>query len=260
MSAQLKISTLNQTLVLTISNPEYRNALGPEIYKAGIEALNMAASSSAIQSIIITGEGTIFCAGGNLQRLLNNRDSPPEVQSQSIEELNNWMDTIRSFPKPVIASVEGAAAGAGFSLALMCDFVVAASDAVFVMAYSNIALSPDGGGSWSLGKHLPRQLASQILMVGEKVSAQQLHQWGFVNSITDPGQALTQALELAERLNQRASNSLASIKQLLNLSQELHLNQHLRQEQDHFVKNLHHPNSGIGIKAFLNKNKASYTK
>ena len=173
----------------------------------------MAASSSAIQSIIITGEGTIFCAGGNLQRLLNNRDSPPEVQSQSIDELNNWMDTIRSFPKPVIASVEGAAAGAGFSLALMCDFVVAASDAVFVMAYSNIALSPDGGGSWSLGKHLPRQLASQILMVGEKVSAQQLHQWGFVNSITDPGQALTQALELAERLNQRASNSLASIKE-----------------------------------------------
>ena len=213
MSAQLKISTLNQTLVLTISNPEYRNALGPKIYKAGIEALNMAASSSAIQSIIITGEGTIFCAGGNLQRLLNNRDSPPEVQSQSIDELNNWMDTIRSFPKPVIASVEGAAAGAGFSLALMCDFVVAASDAVFVMAYSNIALSPDGGGSWSLGKHLPRQLASQILMVGEKVSAQQLHQWGFVNSITDPGQALTQALELAERLNQRASNSLASIKE-----------------------------------------------
>ena len=98
-------------------------------------------------------------------------------------------------------------------MALMCDFVVAASDAVFVMAYSNIALSPDGGGSWSLGKHLPRQLASQILMVGEKVSAQQLHQWGFVNSITDPGQALTQALELAERLNQRASNSLASIKE-----------------------------------------------
>ena len=213
MSAQLKITTIDQTLVLTISNPEYRNALGPKIYKAGIEALNMAASSSAIQSIIITGEGTIFCAGGNLQRLLNNRNSPPEVQSQSIDELNNWMDTIRSFPKPVIASVEGAAAGAGFSLALMCDFVVAASDAVFVMAYSNIALSPDGGGSWSLGKHLPRQLASQILMVGEKVSAQQLHQWGFVNSITDPGQALTQALELAERLNQRASNSLASIKE-----------------------------------------------
>jgi len=142
----------------------------------------------------------------------------------------------------------------------MCDFVVAASDAVFVMAYSNIALSPDGSGSWSLGKHLPRQLASQILMVGEKVSAQQLHQWGFVNSITDPGQALTQALGLVERLNQRASNSLASIKELLNLSQELHLNQHLRQEQDHFVKNLHHLNSGIGIKALLNKNKASFIK
>ena len=98
MSAQLKISTLNQTLVLTISNPEYRNALGPEIYKAGIEALNMAASSSAIQSIIITGEGTIFCAGGNLQRLLNNRNSPPEVQSKSIDGL------LRSSPHTAVSS------------------------------------------------------------------------------------------------------------------------------------------------------------
>ena len=260
MSAQLKITTIDQTLVLTISNPEYRNALGPEIYLAGIEALNMAASSSDIQTVIITGEGSIFCAGGNLQRLLNNRNSPPEVQSKSIDGLNHWMKKIRSLPKPVIASVEGAAAGAGFSLALMCDFVVASSDAVFVMAYSNIALSPDGGGSWSLSKNLPRQLASQILMLGEKVSSQQLHQWGFVNSITDPGQALTKSIDLAERLNQRASNSLASIKKLLNVSEELHLNQHLIQERDDFVKNLHHPNSGIGIQAFLNKKKARYIK
>ena len=88
--------------------------MGPKIYKAGIEVLNMAASSCDIKSIIITGEGSIFCADGNLQRLLDNRDSPPEVQSQSIDGLNNWMDTIRSFPKPVIASVEGAAAGGRF--------------------------------------------------------------------------------------------------------------------------------------------------
>ncbi len=258
MSAQLKSSTFDQTLILTISNPESRNALGPEICGAGIEALNVAESSRDIHSVIITGEGSSFCSGGNLQRLLGNREKAPEVQSQSIDGLHNWMEVIRSFPKPVIASVEGAAAGAGFSLALMCDFVVAASDAVFVMAYSNIALSPDGGGSWSLGKQLPRQLSSQILMLGEKVSAQQLHKWGVINSITDPGQAFNKALELAERLNQRAPNSLASIKELLNESQELHLNQHLRQERDQFVKNLHHPNSGIGIQAFFDKTKPNY--
>jgi enoyl-CoA hydratase/carnithine racemase len=95
-------------------------------------------------------------------------------------------------------------------------------------------------------------------MLGEKVSAQQLHKWGVINSITDPGQAFNKALELAERLNQRAPNSLASIKELLNESQELHLNQHLRQERDQFVKNLHHPNSGIGIQAFFDKTKPNY--
>ena len=93
------------------------------------------------------------------------------MQAQSIEGLHSWIEAIRTFPKPVIAAVEGAAAGAGFSLALACDFIVAADDAVFVMAYSNVALSPDGGASWSLSQALPRQLVSELLMGGERIGA-----------------------------------------------------------------------------------------
>src|SRR5665647_2873456 len=130
MTAELKRSSEGQTLVLTLSNPEHRNALGPEIY------------------------------------------------TESIEALHNWIEVIRTFPKPVIAAVEGAAAGAGFSLALACDFIVAADNAVFVMAYSNIALSPDGGASWSLTRALPRQLVTELLMCGERISAQRLHNLG----------------------------------------------------------------------------------
>ena len=144
MSEQLKSTSQGQTLILTLSNPTLRNALGPQIYAAGVEALSVAESNPEIRSVIITGEGANFCAGGNLQRLLGNRELPREVQAQSIEGLHNWMEAIRTYPKPIIAAVEGAAAGAGFSLALMCDMVVAARDSVFVMAYSNIALSPDG--------------------------------------------------------------------------------------------------------------------
>jgi len=166
MTGQLKSAVLGQTLVLTLSNPALRNALGPEIYAAGIEALNAAESNPEIRSVILTGEGTQFCAGGNLQRLLANRQQLPEVQAQSIDGLHTWMEAIRTFPKPVLAAVEGAAAGAGFSLVLMCDLVVAASDSIFVMAYSSIALSPDGGGSWSLTRAMPRQLASELLLLG----------------------------------------------------------------------------------------------
>ena len=143
MTAQLKSTSHGQTLILTLSDPAMRNALGPDMYAAGIEALNVAETNPEIRSVIITGEGSHFCAGGNLQRLQSNREKPREAQAQSIEGLHSWMEAIRTCPKPVIAAVEGAAAGAGFSLALMCDMIVAARDSIFVMAYSSIALSPD---------------------------------------------------------------------------------------------------------------------
>ncbi len=140
MTAQLKSHSVGQTLVLTLSNPEHRNALGPEIYSAGVEALNVAESNPDVRSVVLTGEGAHFSAGGNLNRLLANRAQAPEHQAQSIEGLHSWVEAIRTFPKPVIAAVEGAAAGAGFSLALACDFLLAAQDSVFVMAYSSVGV------------------------------------------------------------------------------------------------------------------------
>ena len=258
MPAQLLSTSEGATLILTLSNPEYRNALGPEIDAAGVEALSVAETSSEIKSVIITGEGEVFCAGGNLQRLIKNRQQPPEHQAQSIEGLHNLIETIRTFPKPVIAAVEGPAAGAGFSLALACDMIVAARNSVFVMAYSNIALSPDGGGSWSLSRSLPRQLATEILMMGERIHAERLHQLGVVNKLSEPGQALGTALTLANLLNHKAHNALASIKELINEADAASLNHQLGLERNHFVKNLHHVNAGIGISAFLNKEKPRY--
>ena len=258
MTAQLLSTSEGQTLVLTLSNPEFRNALGPEIYAAGVEALSVAESSADVRSVVITGANGIFSAGGNLQRLQNNRQLPPEHQAQSIEGLHNWIEAIRTFPKPVIAAVEGPAAGAGFSLALACDLIVAARNSVFVMAYSSIALSPDGGGSWSLSRAVPRQLATELLMCGERIGAERLQQLGVVNRLADAGQALQDALQLSELLNARAPNALSSIKELLADADDSSLNVQLARERDHFVKNLHHPNAGIGIGAFLNKKNPKY--
>jgi enoyl-CoA hydratase/carnithine racemase len=258
MAGALKSTSEGSTLILTISNPEFKNALGPEIYAAGTEALNAAENNSEIRSVVITGDGSVFCAGGNLQRLQANRREAADVQAQSIEGLHNWIDSIRTYPKPVIAAVEGAAAGAGFSLALACDFVVAADNAVFVMSYSTVALSPDGGGSWSLARALPRALASELLMCGERISAQRLHDLGLVNRVSAAGGALTEALRLAGQLNARAPNALASIKELINEAPVNTLSQQLSSERDHFVRNLHHSNGGEGISAFLEKRTPTY--
>lgn len=258
MAGSLKSTSNGSTLILTLSNPEYKNALGPEIYAAGVEALNAAENNPEVRSVVLTGEGQVFCAGGNLQRLQLNRHHPVEVQAQSIDGLHSWIDSLRTFPKPVIAAVEGAAAGAGFSLALACDFVVAADNAIFVMAYSNVALSPDGGGSWSLSRALPRQLVAELLMCGERISAEKLQRYGLVNRVTSPGGALAEALALADNLNARAPNVLESIKELINEAPANTLDKQLNNERDHFVKNLHHVNGGEGIEAFLQKRQPHY--
>jgi enoyl-CoA hydratase/carnithine racemase len=258
MAGALKSTSEGSTLILTLSNPEHRNALGPEIYAAGVEALNAAENNSEIRSVVITGEGNTFCAGADLLRLQANRQKPAEVQAQSIEALHSWVDSIRTFPKPVIAAVEGAAAGAGFSLALACDFVVAAENAVFVMAHSTVGLSPDGGGSWALARALPRTVVARLLMLGERIPAAQLHALGLVHGLVPVANALSAALQLAERLNERAPNVLASIKDLLNDAQAHTLIEQLASERDHFVKNLHHRNAGEGIEAFLQKRKPRF--
>ena len=158
----------------------------------------------------------------------------------------------------MIAAVEGAAAGAGFSLALACDFCVAADNAVFVMSYSTVALSPDGGGSWALARSLPRQLASELLMGGERISAQRLYDFGLVNRVSSAGSALLEALKVAERLNARAPNVLASLKELMNEAPGNTLSQQLASERDHFLRNLYHSNAGEGIDAFLQKRTPQY--
>ena len=244
MPEQLKSSSQGHTLILTLSNPDARNALGPDIYVAGVEALNVAADHPDIRSVVITGEGEHFSGGGNLQRLLSNREKDPEHQARSINAFHAWMECLQTFPKPVIAAVEGAAAGAGFSLVLACDLVVASRQSVFSLAYSNIALSPDGGSSWQLSRKAPRTLATH----------------GRVNELCEPGQALNTALALAERLNARAGNALASVKELLNSAETNSLSAQLDAERDHFVRNLHHPNAGIGIQAFLHKTTPQYDK
>lgn len=258
MGAELKSTSHGQTLVLTLSNPGHRNALGPEVYAAGVEALSAAESSPDVRSVVITGAGSMFCAGGDLQRLLANREQPPEVQAQSIEGLHSWMEAIRTCPKPVIAAVEGAAAGAGFSLALACDFIVSADNAVFVMAYSNVALSPDGGATWNLARALPRQLVNELLMCGERITPARLHALGVVNRLTAAGGAFDAALELAGKLNERAPNVLASLKELLADAAGSSFSTQLATEREHFVRNLHHPNGGAGIAAFLAKQPPRY--
>ena len=258
MSAELLTSRVERTLVLTLSNPEMRNALALEMYPALLSGLQQAESESEILSVIITGANGTFCAGGNLNRLKANREQPQSVQEASIDQLHHMINAVIACSKPVIAAVEGAAAGAGYSLALACDMLVAADDAQFVMAYVKVGLSPDGGGSWQLLHQLPREAAMEQLLTGEALKAPRLHQLGVVNRLAEKGHALADALALCRRFEKLSPYAVAAAKRLARGATERSITTHMELEKKSFVDCLHGPEAGEAITAFFEKRNARF--
>jgi enoyl-CoA hydratase/carnithine racemase len=253
MPSELLTQRHGATLVLTLSDPATRNTLSPQAGAAGVEALNTAESSDEIRCVVLRGDGAHFCSGGNLQRLAHTRTIGPDEQRQSIEHFHGFVEALRSFPKPVIAAVEGYAAGGGFSLALACDLIVAAEDARFVMSYAKVGLSPDGGGSWHLAQTLPRAVALRMVWLAEPMTARELVPFGLVSEVVDSGRALDAALALADKLSALAPNAIASAKELINLAPQRRLREHLDAEREHFVANLFDANGAEGLQAFFEK-------
>jgi len=253
MSSELKTSRHGSTLVLTLSDPATRNTLSEQLISAGIESLNVAEADTDVRAVVLHGDGAHFCAGGNLHGLAARRQSGPDAQVQMLDRLHQFIEALRVFPKPVIAAVEGAAAGAGFSLALACDLIVAAEDARFILSYARTGLTPDGGATWHLARSLPRQLVQQLVWLAEPASARQLHGFGLVNWVTDSGQSLAEAVNIAARLQAMAPNALSSGKELVQRAKTRELAQQLDAERNHFIENLFHPNAGEGLQAFFDK-------
>ncbi|HSI50959.1 MAG TPA: enoyl-CoA hydratase [Ideonella sp.] len=258
MPSELLTQREGDTLVLTLSDPATRNTLSPQVYSAGVEALNVAADDATLRAVIIRGDGEHFCAGGDLNRIASARERPPQLQAESIEQFCGLVEALGHFPKPVIAAVEGFAAGGGMALALACDLIVAASDARFVMSYAKLGLSPDGGASWHLARALPRALALELMWLAEPISAQRLHALGLVNRLTEKGQALAAALALARQLAGMAPNAVASSKELVQQAPARRLREQMEAEKREFVANLFHDNGGEGIAAFQAKRKPEF--
>lgn len=253
MPSALLAERRDAALVLTISHPATRNMLSEQVFAAGIEALDVAESDRSVRCIVLQGDGDSFCAGSDLERLKVDRLAGRPVQDELLQRFHDFVEALRVFPKPVIAAVEGAAAGSGFSLALACDLVVAAEDASFFLSHGQTGLSPDGGATWQLMQRLPRNLVLQMLWLCEPATALQLHSHGLVNWVVPKGHARAQALAIAEKLAACAPNVVASVKELVNQWPERSFSQQLDLERDHLLDNLFQPNGGEGVQSFLDK-------
>ena len=253
MPSELLTEREGAALLLTISDPATRNTLSAQVLSAGIEALGVAESDDQIAAVILRGSGAHFCAGGNVQGLAERREAGRAAQKQMLEHLHQLVEALRVFPKPVIAAVEGAAAGAGFALALNCDLIVAAEDATFTMSYGRLGLSPDAGATWNLVQALPRPMVKRMIWLAEPMQAPALHAMGIVGWLAPTGQASAEALKVAERLAAMAPNALASGKELVQQAASRTVHQQLAAERDHFIDNLFHRNGAEGLQAFFEK-------
>jgi enoyl-CoA hydratase/carnithine racemase len=253
MPSELLTERRGTTLVLTISDPASRNTLSAQVIAAGIEALGVSESSRDVRAVVLQGAGAHFCAGGNVQGLGERRAAGESAQRTMLERLHHWIEAIAVYPKPVIAAVEGAAAGAGFSLALACDLIVAAEDSRFVMSHAKLGLSPDGGATSRLVEAVPTGLVKRWLWLAEPVSAATLHDHGLVATLARPGYALDEALALADRLAAMAMGAIASVKELVAQAPRSSLVDQLASERDHFLANLFDADGAEGLQAFVEK-------
>ena len=242
-----------EVLILSNNNVAARNALSPEFYAAVSAALKSAATDPTVGAVVLTGEGGHFCAGGDLRQLAKRRELPVDERRAKLEGLHDLIRTVRDCPKPVIAAVEGAAAGAGLSLALACDLLVAAKNAVFSVAYVKVGLTPDGGATAFLAEFVSRQVLTELCLTGERISGERLHALGAVNRLAEPGDALAQALVLAAQVASGPELAMARIKALCRNAYAQPLDAQLEQEAQYMVQSQETEESREGIGAFLEK-------
>lgn len=247
-------------LVLGNNNPAARNALSMGFYTALTQALKDAQDDPAIGAIVLTGEGGHFCSGGDLRKLATRRDLPVAERRALLEGLHDMIRAVRDSGKPVIAAVEGAAAGAGLSLALACDMLVAARDAVFSVAYVKVGLTPDGGATAFLAEFVSRQVLTELCLTGERISGERMSALGAVNRLTEPGQALATAVALATSIADGPTMAMARIKSLCRSAPQATLEEQLEAEARLMVLSQETEESREGMSAFLEKRKPDFTR
>lgn len=247
-------------LVLTLDGAATRNSISPPVYRQLQAAVIDAAEDPAVRAIVLTGANGFFSSGGNIHALKASAQKTMAEVTVNTDALNVMIRALRDCPKPVVAAVEGGAAGAGASLALACDMMVAAQDAKFTVAYVKIGLTPDGGVTHFLAQSLPRQLVAEMCMLGTPVGAERLHTLGVVNAVCAPGAALAGAMELAGKLAAGPVQSIARIKALIEAAPETELATHLDREAEGINRARFGAEAAEGLAAFLEKRKPDFVR
>jgi 2-(1,2-epoxy-1,2-dihydrophenyl)acetyl-CoA isomerase len=240
---------------LVLNRPEALNAFGIDMAEKLWHRLGAIARDNQVAAVVITGAGRAFCAGGDLSWVSQQQLGPPAAFHELAARFHAIVLEIRQMRKPVIAAINGVAAGGGFSLALACDFRVMASDATLRQAYTSSGLCVDGGGTFTLPRLVGHARALEILAIDEPITADKALNWGLVSVVVERNAVLTHAVDLADKLIHRSLSSFGWSKRLLNESFNTSLETQLEHERDALATCAAHPDGCEGVKAFMEKRK-----
>ena len=252
MSTSISANLDGNVYYLYLNRPEVFNSFNREMALCLQEHLDIAAANPAIRAVVICGKGRAFCAGQDLKEVTT-PEINPGFKKILEEHYNPIILKIRTLNKPVIAAVNGVAAGAGANIALACDLVVASSSASFIQAFSKIGLVPDSGGTFFLPRLIGFQKASALMMMGDKISAQQADQLGMVYKVIPHEIFQEEIAGLAQMVSKMPTQALADTKQLLNASLGNSLQEQLALESELQIKSAQGDDYNEGVAAFIEK-------
>lgn len=254
--SNISVQITNNIATITLLRAEKFNSFIRPMALDFQTALDKVAADADVRCIVITGSGKAFCAGQDLQEATD--PDGPALSKIVSEHYNPIIARIRNIPKPIIAAVNGVAAGAGANIALACDIVVATSSASFIQAFSKIGLIPDSGGTYTLPRLIGLQRASALMMTGEKVSADDARSMGMIFKVFPDDSFLEEVSKLASQLAKMPTYGLALTKEALNKTFQHTLEQQLELEDKLQTLAGNSEDYREGTAAFLEKRMPSF--
>ena len=244
----------DRVAVLTLNRPDALNGFTVDMHEEVASAMKRVEGDEGVRCLLITGSGRAFCVGQDLRDpAVNSSGEHPDLGEAVEKHYNPFIRSIMTLDAPVVCAVNGIAAGAGVSVALACDIVIACRSAAFVCAFSRVGVVPDSGATWNLPRAIGLPRAKAMAFLGERISADTAEQWGMIWRCVEDEQLMPEARKLAQHLAHQPTRALAMTKALLNAAFATPLHEQLEHEK-HAMRNLGRTHDyREGVTAFLEK-------
>lgn len=257
-------STLNFTVSegvaeITLNRPDNANAMNLQMGQDLMEASLLCEENPDIRAVLITGNGRMFCAGGDLSSFADAGDKVKPLILRLTGYLHLAISRFSRADAPVVIAVNGSAAGAGFSLAVSGDFVLAAESAKFTMAYTAAGLTPDGSSSYFLPRLIGMRKTQELMLTNRRLDAQEAEQWGMINRVVADEELLNEARALARQLAKGPGKAFGTVKALLRSSFSESLETQMELEAQGIANATQTRDGQEGVRAFLEKRKPEFS-